>query len=71
MRPNQELLRGIAYAVLELEWGTAEQIEVENHFFDLVKQMYAGFETEHHPYLLKATTEEAIEYVFLVIGETS
>ena len=60
-------LRHQAYRALHYEWGSQEQVRSENYFFDLARKFY-GFDPEDHPYLLKATTEEMVDYTLKQCG---
>lgn len=60
-------LKLLAERVLVEEWGTGQQIRLENQFFDSAKGLGFEDDEEWESFSLKARTEEMIDYVFAQI----
>lgn len=51
-----------ASRLAESEWGSDQQVAAESEAYDVSAKHY-GIDWEEHPYLLHATTEEAMTHV--------
>lgn len=51
-----------ASRLAESEWGSDQQVAAESEVYDVSAKHY-GIDWEEHPYLMHATTEEAMDFV--------
>ena len=63
-----KLISLLKHEAINSEWGSDKQINAENGYFSLTGYIF-GIDWEEHTYLMKATTEEMIEYAELVINK--
>jgi len=67
---NTILTTNLAYCALGFEYGSDEAIEAENEFANIAERnLTPDAFVKLESYWLKATTEEAIEYTFELLGE--
>lgn len=64
-----EALQQLARQATTLEWGSEEQIEAQNSFYEVVLQELADpLREQLNRYLHRATTQEGVEEAFRLLG---